>query len=118
MVQRWLLIILFATQALVPIGAELCPCDVPATVAAQECSCGCDMGDEEEPCCYEAPAQPVKQASATLSQLQQKAPHFPVPGQTVPGETCVAYAPVASESIITPRDFLLCLTRAERAPPA
>lgn len=118
MARHLLLTILFTAQALLPIGGGLCLCDATPAAPVHDCCCGCDPADPVECCCYDVEKQPANHTNATLSKVEQTVPHLFVPTEALPQATTVAYATAALERTITPRDFFICLTRAERAPPA
>ena len=118
MTRHWVLIILFAAQAVLPIGGEACPCAAPPAAPVHSCCCDCDPADPVECCCYEVAKEPAQQTNATLSKVEQTVPHLFVPTEALLQATTVAYATAALERTITPCDFFICLTRAERAPPA
>ena len=118
MTQHWVLAIVFTVQAVLPIGGGACPCAAPPAATAPECSCGCDAADDSQCCCYEADRDPADHGKATLTNVEGTTPRLFVLTESLPQPTIVTDTAVALEPIITPRSFLICLTRAQRAPPA
>ncbi len=118
MPRHLLLTILFTAQALLPIGGGLCQCEDTVAVAVPDCRCGCDPAAGHEYCCYDAGKQPTNHTDATLSKVGQTVPHLFVPIEALPQPNVVSQVAVALERSITPCDFFIGLTRAERAPPA
>ncbi len=120
MTRHWVLAILFTAQGVLPIGGGLCLCEdtVAVAVAVPDCRCGCDPAAGHECCCYDAEKQPADHTKATLSAVQQTVPHLFVLIETLSQPNVVSQVAVALDRTITPCDFFICLTRAERAPPA
>ena len=96
----------------------LCLCDATPAAPVHDCCCDCDPAASDECCCYDVEKQPANQTNATLAKVQQTVSHLFVLTGTSPQPTSIAFATVALERAITPCDFAICLTRAERAPPA
>ncbi len=118
MTRYLVLAILFTAQALLPIGSGLCPCDATPAAPVRNCCCDCDPAGKDECCCYEVAEEPAQPTNATLSAVQRTVPHLFVLTGALPQPTIVADAAVALDHTITPCNFFICLTRAERAPPA
>jgi len=118
MIQHWMLAILFIVQAVLPIGGGACSCAAMAAAPVDDCSCGCDPAADEKRCCREAEKQPANHTNATLTKVEASRSHLSVLTKALPQPTAVPLAAVALERTITPCDPSICLTRAERAPPA
>jgi len=118
MTRHWVLLILFTAQVVLPIGAGACPCVGPPATPVHDCCCDCDPEGPDECCCYEVAKEPAQPINATLTEVQQTVPRPFVLTECLPQPTIVPDTAVAVERSITPRDFFICLTRAERAPPA
>ena len=118
MVHRWLLIILIAAQVTLPFGGGLCASEATPVAVVEDCCGGCDIAAACECCCYEAEQQPADQASATLANVEPTVPHLIMLVDALPEPTAVPHAALCFQRTVTPRDFLICLTRAQRAPPA
>ena len=119
MTRYWVFAILFTMRAVLPIGGEACPCAAPPEATAPECRCGCDAADDNSKrCCYEAERQPADHGKVTLTNVERTTPRLFVLTGALPQPTIVADSAVALECSIAPCDFSICLTRAQRAPPA
>ncbi len=118
MTRYWVLVILFTMQAVLPIGGEACPCAAPPAAPVHSCCCDCDPAGTDECCCYAIEKQPANHTNATLTKVQQTVPYLFVLTEALPQPIVVSQAAVALERSNTPCDFFICLTRAERAPPA
>ena len=117
MTRHWVLVILFAAQAVLPIGGGACPCAATPAAPVHDCCCDCDPAGTDECCCYEVAKEPAQPTNATLTKVQQTIPRLFMLTPALPQPTIVADTAVAVERSITACDFLICLTRAQRAPP-
>ena len=118
MTRHWVLVILFAAQAVLPIGGGACPCAATPAAPVHDCCCDCDPAGTDECCCYEVAKEPAQPTNATLTKIQQTVPYLFVLTEALPQPIVVSQAAVALEHAITPCGFFIGLTRAERAPPA
>ena len=122
MAQRWLLIALLTIHVLLPTGAGVCPCRAAPGVAVPQCGCGCATAAPAECCdggyCCGADRDPADEAAATLTEVSPTPVRVFVLAEALAPPVAVPLVRVLLERRVTPRDFLICLTRAERAPPA
>ncbi len=117
MTRHGLLIILLVALIVLPIGSALCANEAMPAAPVDNCSHGCDAAADD--CCgCELARPPTDQANATLANVEQTIPHVFVLIDALPEPTAVPHAALRLERTVTLHDFLICLTRAERAPPA
>ena len=118
MTRHGLLIIALVTLIVLPIASGLCLCDVTPAAPADNCCRGCEPAAADDCCGCEPARPPADQANATLANVEQTIPHVSVLIDALPEPTAVPHAALCLERTITPRNFFICLTRAQRAPPA
>ena len=122
MTQRWLLIMLLTTHLLLPAGGGLCPCMAAPAVAVPQCGCGCETAAPAECCgdgyCCGADRDSADEAAATLTEVSPTPVRVLVLAEALAPPVAVPLVRVLLERRVTPRDLLICATRAQRAPPA
>ena len=118
MTRHRLLIILLVALIVLPIGSGLCANEAMPAAPADNCCRGCESAAADDCCGCELARPPADQANATLANVEQTIPHVSVLIDALPEPTAVPHVALCLERTTTPRDFLICLTRAQRAPPA
>jgi len=101
-----------------PIGSGLCANEAMQVVPADNYCRGCNPAAADDCCGCELVRPPADQANATLANVEQTIPHVSVLIDALPEPTAVPHAALRLERTIIPGNFFICLTRAQRAPPA
>ncbi len=114
----WLLIAVLTAQAVLPIGGAACACQAGPQHSSHACDCGCQPDEDGRCCCFEAGRQSEQPANATFSNFDQTTARVFVLSSAEPILGTGGGEAVAVETAIPTHEYLVCLTRAQRAPPA
>ncbi len=118
MTRNGLLIILLVALIVLPIGSGLCANDAMPAAPVDDCGRRCEPAAADDCCSCELVKPSADQTNATLAHVEQTIPHVSVLIDTLPEPTAVPHAALCLERTTTLRDLIICLTRAQRAPPA